>query len=68
MFSLPSVEHEHQNTRKVPTVHVLQAVGSYQETKSRILIFHGMVYARFAAIIDDLFKQQIRKYNANSEI
>ena len=55
------------NMRKVPYC-VLQATGSYQETKSRILIFHGMVYARFAAIIDDLFKQQIRKYNANSEI
>ena len=66
MFSWPSVEHEHQNTRKVPTVHVLQAVGSYQETKSRILIFHGMVYARLAAIteLDNLFRQQIRKYNA----
>ena len=49
---------------------LLCTAGSYQETKSQIMMFHGMVYARLAAIIElnDLFKQQIRKYNANSEI
>ena len=49
---------------------LLCTAGSYQETKLRIMIFHGMVNARLAAIIElnDLFKQQIRKYNTNSEI
>ena len=42
MFSWPSVEHEHHNMRKV-TYRVLKTADSYQETKSRILIFHSMV-------------------------